>query len=787
MLVMLALSFAGGVWLLQQQADLPVLYWAGLILLLPFILKIPAQIKWLSLTRNTLIILLTANGGFFYAAWMAQQRLSDELPAALQGQNITLVGVVSNMPRLHERGLGFILDVELVISEGARVPRQILLSTYRNAEDPLLQLHAGERWQLTVRLKQPHGSSNPHNFDFEAWALERNLRAVGYVYGKGENLRLQENVAGFNYYIERMRETIRDKFQRTLGQAPYAGVLSALAIGDQSSIPPGQWQVFTRTGVNHLMSISGLHITMLSGLAFALCYWLWRSSTYLTLLLPARKAATLIGFLVALCYALLSGYGIPAQRTVYMLATVAIALWSSRNIAPSQLLASALLVVLLFDPWSVLSAGFWLSFGAVGLIFYITANRLGQRHWLLEYGRIQWAMSIGLIPPLLALFQQVSLVSPIANAFAIPLVSFVVVPLTLLGSLLPVDWLLQLAHLVISLCMAALEWLSSLPSAVWVQHAPPGWSLLAGMMGVLWILLPRGFPSRWLGLLLLLPMFLIEPLPPEYGSLKLTIFDVGQGLAVSAQTNQHALLYDTGPNFNSEANSGNRIIVPALQGMGISRLDKLILTHNDSDHTGGALSLMQALPVTELLSSLPHDSPILQQSKNHTTCIDGQNWDWDGVNFMMLHPGNESHAEEKISDNDRSCVLRISTGNNAILLTADIEKKSERRLLELHTDKLRAHLLVVPHHGSKTSSTENFVAAVQPDIAVFTAGYRNRFGHPKEEVVQRYRDIGSTLLRSDEDGAILIEMNPQKLTIERYRKTHARYWHQKTAIESTED
>lgn len=773
-----ALFFASGVWLLQQQAALPDLRWAGLLIFLLASLRMSHRANWQRLSRTFLLLILAACSGFFYAAWIAQQRLAAGLPGAWQGRDITVIGVVAEMPRQHERGLGFTFDVERTLTAGASVPEHILLSTYNNAEDPLLIMHAGERWQLTVRLKQPHGTSNPYNFDFEAWALERDLRAVGYVHNKGENRRIDEQVVAAGYFVERMREKVRTHFQQVLGQAPYVGVLSALAIGDQGSIPAAQWQVFTRTGVNHLMSISGLHITMLAGMAFALSYWLWRRSVYLTLWLPARKAAALAGLLTALIYALLSGYGVPAQRTVYMLGTVATALWLSRNIAPSQLLAAALMVVLLFDPWSVIAPGFWLSFGAVGLIFFITANRLGQRHWLLEYGRIQWAMSIGLIPPLLAMFQQISLVSPLANVFAIPLVSFVVVPLTLLGALLPFDWILHLAHYAMGICMTALEWLNALPDAVWTQHAPPMWSIVVGMFGILWLLLPRGFPSRWLGALLLLPMFLVQPAAPAPGSLRLTIFDVGQGLAVAAQTSKHALLYDSGPMFNSEANSGNRILLPALRGMGITRLDSLVLTHNDSDHTGGALSVMQAMPIALLSSSLPADSPILLQAAQTQRCSDGQSWDWDGVHFELLHPALGSYAEENINNNDRGCVLRISSGTNTVLLTADIEKNSERRLLAQHPDKLGATMLVVPHHGSKTSSTAAFVAAVHPRYAVFTSGYRNHFGHPKAEVVERYRATGSELLRSDEDGAILVEVDAASLHVERYRKTHARYWQQ---------
>ena len=775
-MILFAISFTLGVWLLQQQAVLPDFYWALLPALLAPALLLPRHALWLRITRTTILASFACSLGFFYAAWMAQQRLADSLPDVWQGKDIAVIGVVAELPHQHERGLSFGFDAEKVLTPDAHVPPHILLSTYANKDAPPLPLHAGERWQLSVRLKQPHGTSNPYGFDFEAWMLERELRASGYVRDDEENVRLDAIVEKPGYLIERLRETVRERFQKTLGNAPYAGVLTALAIGDQGSIPAAQWQLFTRTGVNHLMSISGLHITMLAGLAFALAYAGWKRSVRLTLRLPARKAAAMIGLLVALAYTLLSGFSVPAQRTVYMLGTVAAALMLSRNVAPSQILAAALLIVLLLDPWAVLSPGFWLSFGAVALIFYISANRIGHSHWAVEYSRVQWAMTIGLIPPLLALFQQVSLVSPIANAIAIPLVEFVVVPLTLLGALLPFDWILHLAHQAMSLCMVVLEWLNSLPNAVWTQHAPPAWSIALGMTGVLWCLLPRGFPARWLGLLLMLPMFLVLPAPPPQGALRMVIFDVGQGLSVIMQTQNHALLYDAGPDFPGEADSGNRILIPSLRAQGIARLDELILTHDDTDHTGGALSVMQAIPIKLFSSSLPDDSPILQQAHRRQRCADGRNWDWDGVHFEMLHPSQASYAEEKISKNNRGCTLRLSAGKHSVLLAADIEKESEKRLLQQHADKLPAIMLVVPHHGSKTSSTQPFVNAVHPHYAVFTAGYRNRFGHPAAEVVERYRSAGSELLRSDEDGAIVVNMDRESFGVERYRKTHARYW-----------
>jgi competence protein ComEC len=775
-MVLFTVCFALGVWLLQQQASLSAFGWAWLLPGILLALLIPARPFALRIARTLLLAVFALGLGFYHAAWQAEQRLAITLPDEWQGRDIKVIGVVADLPRKFEQGLHFGFDVEQVLTPQASVPKHIYLSTYYSRKTVPPVLHAGERWQLTLRLKQPHGSSNPHGFDFELWALENNVRAVGYVNNKAHNVRLAGLAGGFNYRIQHWRENVRDKFDATLTTAPYAGVLSALAIGDQSSIPRAQWQVFTRTGVNHLMSISGLHITMLAGLGFALAYWLWRRSVRLTLLLPARKAAAVAALLVALAYALLSGFAVPAQRTVYMVAAVTIALLLNRNFSLGQILSIALLGVLIPDPWSILSPGFWLSFGAVALILYITAYRLKPSHWLVEYGKVQWAMTIGLVPMLLALFQQVSLVSPIANAFAIPLVSLVVVPLTLLGAILPLAAPLWLAHTVMAWTMALLEWLNSLPQAVWTQHAPPAWSIAAGMLGVLVVLLPRGFPSRWLGFVMMLPMFLNTPQAPAEDSLRLIIFDVGQGLSVAAQTRHHALLYDAGPDFSGGADSGNRILIPSLRAMGISKLDGLILTHDDTDHTGGAASIMQAMPIGWLSSSLPDGHPLLQTSADKRRCMDGQTWQWDGVLFEMLHPDKGSYALKKISDNDRGCVLRISIANRHILLTADIEKASEMELLKEHPDKLPAALLVVPHHGSETSSGKEFVASVKPGYAVFTVGYRNRFGHPKQKIVQRYAESGAQLLRSDEDGAILVGMNANDLQVELYRKTHRHYW-----------
>jgi len=782
-MVSFALFFALGVWSLQQQATLPdlPLFWplAAFALLLPR----PRQ-KLLIHARRIVLLLCALLLGYGYAAWMAQQRLSDSLPDEWQGKNIVLSGIVAEMPRQHERGLRFAFDVEDVLTEGAHVPQRILLSTYDGDDKAALHPGAGQRWQFTVRLKQPHGTSNPGTFDFEVWALERNIRATGYVYEKGDNRNLAEETISPAYLVQHLREVVREHFRKTLGEAPYTGILTALAIGDQSGIGSDDWLLFTRTGTNHLMSISGLHITLLAGMIFGMVYWLWQRSIRLTLLFPARKAAAIAGLIAAVFYTLASGYEVPAQRTLYMVATFTLMLLVSRNVSPSQILAAALMVVLLADPWAVLSPGFWLSFGAVALIFYVTANRLRKQHWLREYGKVQWAMTIGLIPPLLALFQQLSLVAPLANAFAIPLVSLLVVPLTLLGTLPPFEWMLYLAHQALVLCMYLLGLLDRLPYAVWLQHAPPLWTIVVGVAGAIWVLAPRGFPLRWLGLLLLLPMFVIAPPSPERGTAHITVFDVGQGLAVAVQTHNHALLYDSGPDFSGDADSGNRILLPALRGMGIPRLDLLVLSHDDIDHTGGTASVLQGMPVTNVLTSLPREHPRLALAAHSEPCHDGQSWEWDGVTFEMLHPAETAAPRSQEHDNELSCVLRVGIGQQSVLLAADIERGSEQRLLALHGGKLASTLLVAPHHGSKTSSSQSFVNAVHPDHVVFTNGYRNRFGHPREEVVARYRQVGSRILRSDESGAISAVMDAEGIALSSHRAEYRRYWQHRATQES---
>ncbi len=771
--------FVTGIALLQQQAVLPPLVWATV--LLPLIL-----LAWLMRRRRWVFFAVMAicciTAGFFYAATRAQLRMDDALSPDWEGRDVQIVGVIASLPQHYERSVRFEFNIERVITQDAVVPSHIALTWWGNvAKDgqrgTLPEIKPGERWQFTVRLRRPRGSANPHGFDYEAWLFERDIRATGTVRPKSGSRRMDAMVHQSAYWVEAARERLRARILQALPDKPYAGVLAALAIGDQRAIPPDQWQTFTRTGVNHLMSISGLHITMVSGLIFALAYGLWRRSAQLVLRLPARKAAVLAGLAAALIYTLLAGFEVPAQRTLYMLAVMAVALWLNRLGSALSVLTIALLVVVLIDPWAVLAAGFWLSFGAVAIILYVSVGRTGTPHWLMAWAQVQWAVTLALMPALLALFQQVSIISPVANALAIPLVSLVVVPLTLAGMLLPFDLVLQLAHWVMSACGFALEWMSNLPVAVWQQHAPPGWTVAVAVAGVMILLLPRGFPMRWAGLAGFLPLFLAVPLPLAEGELQLTVLDVGHGLAVAARTRNHALLFDTGPAFGPQADSGNRMIVPYLRAAGVKALDVMIVSHDDIDHYGGASSVLQAMPVTQLLTSLPDLDPLPFEAASAARCYAGQKWEWDGVRFEMLHPTRESYDDISIKDNNRGCVLRIATRNGALLIPADIETRAEQQLLSSSREALRAQVLVVPHHGSKTSSTPEFVRAVDPRIVIYPVGYRNRFRHPHVDVEERYLRQGSHVYRTDRDGALTLHFGASDaIKVTPYRATYRRYW-----------
>jgi competence protein ComEC len=759
-----ALSFAAGALLLQQQAALPHAAW---LLLAPAC----AALAW---WRRPLVPAAAFVIGFLWAAGFAQLRLAERLAPGLEGEDLEVVGVVASLPAATQRGLRFEFELETRVPG---LPRRALLAWHRGpsaeeASAPLeAAVHPGERWLLSVRLRQPHGQLNPQGFDYEAWLTERGIGATGYVRSRGAQ-RLLGRRDGLADRVERAREAVRERFRAILGQTPSAGILAALAVGEQHAIAAEEWRLFARTGVTHLMSISGLHVTLVSGLFAWLVQAFWRRVPRLALALPARKAAAAAAIAAALAYTLLAGFAVPAQRTFYMVTVVALALWSGRVASPARTLALALAVVVALDPWAVLQAGFWLSFGAVALIFYVAAGWTAREPLALQWLRVQWAITAGLAPAALFLFAQVSVVGPLANALAIPLVSAVITPLALAAAALPADALLHLADWLTQGLLQYLDWCAQLPAAAWQQHAPPLWATLVALAGVAWLLLPRGFPWRACGAALMLPAFALPAPAPAPGEAWITTLDVGQGLAAVVRTANHALLYDTGPAFGAESDSGERIVAPYLRAVGVARLDALVLTHDDADHTGGAWSVLAALDVARVLHSLPPSHAALSLAAAAQRCTRGMAWEWDGVKFEVLHPAPGYAARR---GNDESCVLRVAAAGGAMLLTGDIERGAELALAR--AGLARAAVLLVPHHGSRTSSSAEFLAAVQPRHAIAAVGYRSRFGHPHPEVLGRYAAAGLAPLRTDRDGAVTVRLGAGAPVLQAERARRARYWH----------
>ena len=762
--------------------------------------------------KRSFVFILFAGAllGFAWAAFMAQLALRHALPSAYEGKDVVLVGTVASLPSQGERAVRFQFAVEEAWVNGEivhDVPPRLALSWYRSRAETAPARHepvrAGERWQLNVRLKRPHGHANPYGFDYEAWMLEQGLRATGNV--RDDRKRLHPNVRrdpfvwGFSHRVNRVRGWLRDHIHAALPNHAYANVLVALVIGEQGVIKREDWNVFTRTGVSHLLSISGLHITMIAGMMGAFISALWRRSFFTRaqwpLHLPAQKVAALSGAITALIYVFLAGFGVPAQRTLYMLLVVAAALWCDRLTRVSSVLLLALGVVVFLDPWAVLWPGFWLSFSAVAIIFFVCVGRSGQEHagalsgfsyWRHRLGmaaRSQYAVTLGLLPLSLLLFGQVSLVSPIANALAIPVVSLLVTPLALIGSVLPMPLatgVLGAAHAILVGLLHLLTGLSLFPWATWTAPIPSLLLFFFALLGTLWMLAPRGWPVRWLGMCCWLPLVVNTASHPVEKQAWVTVFDVGQGSAVLIETQRHRLLYDTGPRYSTESDAGNRLILPYLRGRGIQALDTLVVTHEDSDHAGGAPSILNALAIRDIFSSLPQTaiSALMSASPatRHRACHAGQEWEWEGVRFEMLHPERKTLRMPNGKSNARSCVLKVTAGDQAILLTGDIGIQQEAVLIREQGHRLPATILVAPHHGGAKTSSSAFLETVHPDWSVFQAGYRNPYGHPRADVLARHEGQGIRILRTDESGAIRFVLGAQG-EIEAYRKMARRYWH----------
>ena len=763
------LAFLAGILLVQQLSALPSLLWAGLLVPLAFVSVWQPRIG---------LPLLFFVAGIAWVTLRAGWILAERLPPELEGEDLRVTGRVAGIPVQGEHSLRFAFDVEHAWHEGnpISIPHHIQLGIYNHP----VSLQVGDPQTYVVRLKRPFGFLNPGGQDYEGYMFQQRVRAIGYVRAdptlRARPAATTDGPLPWGYRLNRFRQTLGEQVHALLPDSQFAGMITAFANGDGDGISDEQWEVLNRTGTSHLVAISGMNVSLVSGLVFFLLRWLWALPAITVLYVPAPVLAAFGSVLAAIGYTALAGFAIPTQRALVMLLVVLAGVMTGRRIAPSVLLALALLAVLLVDPLAVMAAGFWLSFGAVAVILFSIAGRR-MRDWkerFFAWSRLQWGITLGLLPLMLFLFQRASLSAPLANLLALPLVEVVVIPATLVGVVASLVLPDPLAALPFRVATQALEWLwpvlqrlAEPAGGQWVQPSPPFWTLVAACVGVALLLVPRGVPGRWLGGVWLLPMLLVRAPPPASGEIRFALLDVGQGLSAVVRTAGHALVYDTGARFSARLDAGRSVLVPYLRHENVTRVDTLIVSHGDNDHIGGSRSLLAALPVGQVLSSVPERLP------GARACQAGEQWEWDGVRFELLHPP----ADGALHGNNRSCVLRVTSPYGSILLPGDIAARAETELLQRAAEKLPADILVVPHHGSRSSSTEAFLEQAHPRLALFAVGYRNRYRHPHPEILARYRERGIAIDESPSAGAIGVSLGPDGFRLERYRQQHHRYWY----------
>ncbi len=743
------------------------LYFLFGIVLVQFFKTLPDSFEVLSLVMCSALLagmrlwrLMFLVTGVVWAVGVAQMRLEQNLSAQLENQLWLIDAQIVGLPDWDSKRVR--LDVK-VLQSPVLLPEKLRLNWYFPDQD----IKTGQVWRWTVKLKRPQGTLNPGGFDYERWLLQNQIGATGYIRNQPRPILLQENGSFLN--IDRFRQTIIDKLDRM--QLQHVGLIKALTVGDKQGLNAEQWQLFRRTGTVHLLAISGLHIGLVAGFIFGLTQ---KIAIFTGHRLPHRLAAG-CAILAALIYSALAGFALPTQRALIMLTVVLLALSWQRHIRVTHGMGLALWVILLLHPLAVLDPGFWLSFLAVFLIAYIFFGRLqrlvGWRAWL----RLHLVCAFGMAPVLLFLFGQVSLIAPLANGLAVPLITFFVVPLSLIAvlfSLAKESWAAGLLWPVdesLDILSQLLTWLAGWAGAVYQMPNPELLPVILALMGLFLFLAPYGTPVKRLFWILLLPVFFAPQNNVKVGQLRMTLMDVGQGLSAVLETAHHVMVFDTGAKYSEQFDLGQAVILPFLQNKGINGINTLVISHSDNDHAGGAKSVLNAIPVEQVLISKPVDLQLI----DHDFCHTGQRWIWDEVEFLVLSP----ELGQFDGDNNNSCVIKVNSQQGSVLLTGDIEEPVESWLVQNYAGQLHSQVLIAPHHGSKTSSSESFLKAVNADIILIPAGYQNRFGFPHMTVLERYRKLGLHWMNTATSGAIQVNFTEAGVGLSPYRQQHGRYWH----------
>jgi len=707
--------------------------------------------------------------GAAWTVWCASERLAERLPVDVIGRDFAVTGFIATFPSPAPGQTTFTFSV--TEARAVDVPRRLRLTWY----EPPRGLAAGDAFRMTVRLRPPHGGRNPGGFDYERWLLVADIGATGYV----RSAEPAPPSAALGARWLRYRAAIERRLVEQAGDDDGAALLIALALGERHRFSEEHWSDFRRTGTAHLVAVSGMHVALLGLVVFVALRWL-------SLRLPEPlchrdlEAAALASFAATAYYAALTGFAVPAQRSLVMIGVALAALVARRPIGIVQGLSATLWIVIAWDPFAPLAAAFWLSFGAVAVLLAIGSARMlpgAEPFWRRPlvasrtFVALQCSVALALVPLTAWHFGEISLVGPLANLVAIPWFNFALMPFAVLGALLSsfdslaaaAAPLVHATSALASLTAAALHWLATWPSAA-LALPRPSWPIaLVAVGGVATGLLLPPVRGRWLAWLAMLPMFAPRTAHPERGEARAVVLDVGHGLAVIVETRSHRLLFDAGPTFASGFDSGEDVVLPALFAGGRRGLDMLVVSHADRDHSGGAAVVMARFPG---LSVLGGPDVVLPGARR---CRAGQAWDWDGVRFEILHPPNGFVAQ----GNDASCVLRVGAAGGTLLLTGDIERRGETALL---SHPIAAHVVVVPHHGSATSSSPSFVAAVGAEHAVVSAGFENRWGFPRPEVRRRWVERGADVVVTGDRGAVEIALGRQGVAVDAERDRRHYYW-----------
>ncbi len=769
--------FSAAIIFSQTLSSLPSIGWPLAVLVSAIAIPSLGPARW---------ALIPISIGFAWSIGVSQSLVSQEIQANLIRKDIAIGGWISGIPNRDEHKVRFNFEINTVNGEAnlGQLPKRLRLSWY---ERPPPELQSGEYWQMTVRLKPAHGSLNPGGFDYSAYLFANRIRATGYVRIKNP----REHIPDKDKF--RPINQLRHRFDAFSSQqvGDHSALLSALSVGLRNRMSDQQWLTLQNTGTTHLMAISGLHIGLVAALFYGITGFIWRHTLLTRTLYPSQKVSALGALAAGFIYAALAGFSLPTTRALWMLIATTVWLLSGINSSKWFGFGLVLATVLVIDSLASLSAGFWLSFLAVAIILYSyrqpatetkspPALPITRRFWrktqliLSRYSLIQVALFIGLAPVLLIFFQKLSIASLVANAIAIPIIGLIIVPLALLslalfafGASTFSGFILGIANGVFETIWQLLDWLGGQPWAILEMGAPPWWVRILAALATLVLFYPKPLRLRWLALVLLPLALIIKPERPADGSFWLTLLDVGQGLSAIVQTAHHTLVYDVGPKSEGGFDAGSSIVAPFLRHQGITTIDTLVISHGNQDHIGGLNSVLSQFPTTNRFTS------ITERVANSTSCVSGMRWQWDQVSFEILHPTDT----DRFSGNDASCVLLIKSDFGQALLTADIEASAESVLIKRHlASTLRSDVILVPHQGSKTSSSPAFIEATQPQLALINAGYLNHFGHPHPAVTKRYQQRSIPLLNTASEGAIHLHFNPTGIQIKTERRNRERYW-----------